>query len=427
MGALPKVVIVGAGFGGLRCAKALGDFPVEVTVIDRSNHHLFQPLLYQVATATLSPADIASPIRSVLRDQANSEVLMAEVTGVDTRAKEVALVTPGLTERAHTVRYDYLVLATGARHAYFGHEAWEKFAPGLKSIPDATAIRQKILFAFEAAEMEPDAQKRAELLHFVLVGGGPTGVEMAGAIAELSGIALARDFRRINPRAARITLIEANRRILASFPELLSQRARADLEALGVEVRTEARVSDITEEGVWIGRELIRSHTVIWTAGVMASPAGQWIHAETDRVGRVKVLPDCSVPGHPEIFVIGDTAYLEGPDGKPLPGVAPVAMQQGSYVASAISQKMGGIAVPPPFRYRDKGSLATIGRKAAVADLGFIRLTGIVAWAAWLLVHIFYLIGFRNRVVVLMEWAWSYFYSQRGARLITTRLFSLFL
>ncbi len=415
---LPRVVIIGGGFGGLRTAQHLKNIPAAVTLIDRSNHHLFQPLLYQVATAALSPADIAAPIRGVLRKLPNCEILLAEGTGVDTVKQEVYFENRALA-------YDYLVLATGARHSYFGKDDWEKFAPGLKTIQDATAIRQNILIAFEKAEMEPDSEIRKHYLNFVIVGGGPTGVEMAGSIAELASVALAADFKHIDPTAAQITLIEAGPRILAGFPEVLSENAKRSLERLGVNVITGARVGHIDENGVMIGEKRIFAKTIIWAAGVVASPAGRWLHTDTDRVGRVIVEPNLSLPGHANVFVIGDTALVKDEEGKPLPGVAPVAMQEGVYVANLISNRIKAAQqkkTPPvenPFRYRNKGNLATIGRSSAIADIGKFKLSGFIAWFTWLFVHIFYLIGFRNRLVVIIQWAWSYFTFQRGARLIT--------
>jgi NADH dehydrogenase len=410
----PRVVIVGAGFGGLQAAKALKRARVQLTLIDRSNHHLFQPLLYQVATATLSPADIATPIRSVLRDQENTEVLMAEVHGIDRARRAVQL-------NDREIPFDYLVLATGARHSYFGHEEWERFAPGLKSIADATRVREKILSAFESAEMEEDPDRRQQWLNFVLVGGGPTGVEMAGAIAELSHRALASDFRRIDPKSTRVILIEAGPRLLGAFAPDLSQHAQSALERLGVDVRTNSRVEKIDGEGVRFGDTFLPSRTVIWTAGVQASPAGQWLGAEMDRAGRVKVLPDLSVPGQPNIFVVGDSALALAEDGTPLPGVAPVAMQQGRYIARLIQNRIRGDKETKPFHYVDKGNLATIGRKSAVCQIGRIHLTGLIAWVAWAVVHIYYLIGFRNRLLVMLDWAYNYFTFQRGARLIVAR------
>ena len=413
---LPRVVIVGAGFGGLQAARALRKAPVQVTVIDRSNHHLFQPLLYQVATAGLSPADISAPIRSILRRQANARVMLAEVTGVDVQEQRV------LMQNNKSVPYDYLVLATGARHSYFGHDAWEPYAPGMKSITDATAVRRKLLLAFEAAEIESDADKRKALLTFVLVGAGPTGVEMAGAIAELAHKALVSDFRNIDPRAARIILVEAGPRILPAFPESLSKKAQKALNHLGVEVRTDAAVEAIDDEGVTIAGKPQAAKTVIWTAGVAASLAGQWlgVGTETDRAGRVKVLEDLTIPDHSNVFVIGDTASL-AQNGKPLPGVAPVAMQEGRYVASVIVQLVSGKARSDiaRFHYFNKGNLATVGRSYGIIDLGRIRVAGFIAWMLWLVIHIFYLIGFRNRFLVMFQWAWAYLTYQRGARLIT--------
>jgi len=413
----PRVVIVGAGFGGLQAAKALRKAPVQVTVIDRSNHHVFQPLLYQVATAGLSPADITAPIRGVLKRQANTNVILAEVTGVDVQEQRVYM-------HDKSVPYDYLIVATGARHSYFGHDAWEQFAPGLKSIPDAITLRRNVLLAFEAAEIETDPEKRRALMTFVLVGAGPTGVEMAGAIAELAHKALASDFRNIDPASSRIVLVEAGPRILAAFPEPLAKKAHKALNRLGVEVRTGVAVEDINANGVVIAGQPLAAQTVIWTAGVAASLAGKWLDTETDRAGRVKVLNDLTIPNHPNIFVIGDTAILMQ-DGKPLPGVAPVAMQQGRYVASVIARRVaaaqgvGTTPAPTPFHYRNKGNLATVGRSYAIVDMGPIRFTGFIAWAMWLSIHILYLIGFRNRFLVMFQWAWAYLTFQRGARLIT--------
>ena len=407
----PRVVIVGAGFGGLAVARGLANAQVEVTVIDRHNYHLFQPLLYQVATAGLSPADIAAPIRGILRQQRNTTVLLGRVTGVDTGAREVLI-----DERR--VPYDYLVLATGARHAYFGRDDWEPFAPGLKKIEDATAIRRRILEAFELAEGEPDPAKRGQLLNFVVVGGGPTGVEMAGAIAELAKKALASDFRNIDPRAARVILVEAGPRVLATFPEKSSQAALRSLEKLGVEVLLGNPVSHCNEEGVVVAGERINAQTVIWAAGVIASPAAKWLDAKKDRVGRVMVEPDLSVPGHPEVFVIGDAALALDVQGEPLPGNAAAAKQQGRYIARLIRNRVNGAADSPAFRYRDFGHLATIGRKAAVADLGKIQLSGWIAWVLWSMAHIYFLIGARNRVTVLSTWIWAYITFQPGSRLI---------
>jgi NADH:quinone reductase (non-electrogenic) len=407
-----RVVIVGAGFGGLSAATSLARLPVEVTIIDRRNYHLFQPLLYQVATAALSPADIATPIRSIVRRQKNTTVLMARVAAVDKDRREVIL-------EDRRVPYDTLIVATGARHAYFGHDEWEPFAPGLKKIDDATELRRRILLSLEEAEIAMSEEERRRCLTFVVIGGGPTGVEMAGAIAELAKMAVARDFRRIDPRQARILLIEAGPRILPAFPPKLTDKARRALERLGVEVKTGAAVTLCDAEGIRLGEERIASRCVMWAAGVAASPAAKWLDGEPDRAGRVKVEPDLTLPGHPEIFVIGDTALALDAAGMPLPGVAPVAKQQGQYVAQVIKARLEGRSVPPPFRYRNFGNLATIGRKAAVADFGWIRLNGRLAWLLWGLVHIYFLIGFRNRLAVLLDWLWAYLTFQRGARLIT--------
>src|SRR6266849_4635311 len=408
---MPRIVIVGAGFGGLKAALALHHANARITVIDRQNHHLFQPLLYWVATAGLSPADISSPIRSILRKQMNTEVLMGEVTGVDSTQQRVLM-------GDQAVPFDYLVLATGAHDNYFGHPEWERYAPGLKTIVDATSIRRKILLAFEAAEREPDPQKVKSLLTFVLVGAGPTGVEMSGAIAELAHKALAPDFRHIDTRSARIILVEAAPRILTTFPESLARKTKRKLEHMGVEVIEGRPVEEVDERGVVVGGERIEAHTIIWSAGVSASPAGKWLGAEVDRAGRVKVESDLSLPGHPNVFVIGDTASVTQ-GGKPLPGVAPVAMQAGDYVASVIAQRIAGKEQHKPFRYFNKGNLATVGRSYALVDMGKVRMTGFLAWVTWLVVHIFYLIGFRNRVVALFQWAWTYLTYNRGARLIT--------
>jgi NADH dehydrogenase len=406
-----RVVIVGAGFGGLTAAKALAKAPVEVVVVDRRNYHLFQPLLYQVATAALSPADVASPVRAILRRQRNTSVMLAKVTGVDTERQEVAC-----GERR--IPYDYLVLATGARHAYFGHDDWEAHAQGIKKIDDATSLRRKILLAFERAEIEADAAERRRLLTFVVVGGGATGVEVAGALAELARGALAAEFRAIDSRDARVVLVEAGPRLLPTFDPRLSEAARRALDGLGVEVRLAAMVSGCDESGVTIAAERIESRTIVWAAGVMASPAGRWLRAETDRVGRVTVGPDLSVPGHPNIFVIGDTACVLDRDGHALPGVAPVAKQQGRYVAKRIRAGIAGRG-SPPFRYRNPGALATVGRKSAVVQFGRLRLSGTLAWWLWGLAHIYFLIGFRNRLLVALNWAWTYVSLQRGTRLIT--------
>lgn len=408
---LPKVVIVGAGFGGLTAAKALANAPVHVTLIDRRNHHLFQPLLYQVATAGLAPTQIATPIRAILRKQRNADVMLGEITGVDVARKQVVLAD-------RRIGYDYLVLATGARHSYFGRDEWERFAPGLKTLEDATQQRKRILLAFERAELEPSGAERARLTTFVVIGGGPTGVEMAGAIAELARKALASDYRQINPRCARIVLIEAGPRLLAAFPESLSEHARASLEKLGVEVRLGAAVSACDADGVSLGAERIESRCVIWAAGVQASPVAKWLSAAADRAGRALVGADLRVAGHENIFVIGDCAAAPGSEGRPLPGVAPVAKQQGAHVAKAITGMLDG-AAPEPFLYKDFGNLATVGRQAAVADFGKTRLTGFIGWLVWSVAHVYFLIGFRNRIAVTLDWIWSYLTFERGARLIT--------
>ena len=409
----PRVVIVGAGFGGLWAAKTLANAPAEVTVIDRENYHLFQPLLYQVATAGLSPADIAAPIRGIVGAYRNISVMLGELVGVDVAARVVSIMG------GRQVPYDYLILSTGARHAYFGHDDWEVLAPGLKRIEDATEIRRRILLAFEHAENETNPDERRRLMNLVIVGGGPTGVELAGAIAELARRALAKDFRNIDPRAARIILIEAGPRLLPSFPKDLSDDATQRLEKLGVEVRLGAPVTAINSSGVTIGAVHIEARTAIWAAGVAASPAGRWIGAECDRVGRIKVDPNLAVPGHPEIFAIGDTALALDASGRPLPGIAPVAKQQGRYVGRLIKAQLRGAKRVEPFHYRSYGNLATIGRKAAIIDFGWIHLRGLIAWVIWSVVHIYFLIGFRNRAMVALDWLWAYFTFQRGARLVT--------
>ena len=409
----PRVVIVGAGFGGIYAAKALEKAPVDVIVIDRNNHHVFQPLLYQVATAVLSPADISAPIRYILRKQKNTIVLLGEVTGVD---REEQLV---FTANGNSVYYDYLIVATGASHSYFGHDEWAPYAPGMKTISDATGLRQKILLAFEEAELEKDPERLQSLLTFVLIGGGPTGVEMAGAIAELAHVALASDFRNINPKSARIILVEALPRILPAFPEKLAGRARESLNRLGVEVRVSSPVEKVTEEGVIIDGKLVPARTVIWTAGVAASTAGKWFGTEVDRAGRIKVNADLTLPASSNVFIIGDTAsLLQG--GKPVPGVAPAAMQEGRYAASVISNAIVGKSeANQPFRYRNKGNMATIGRGYGIADFGRVQFHGFLAWLLWLGVHIFFLIGFRNRFLVMFQSIWGFVTFQRGARLIT--------
>jgi NADH dehydrogenase len=408
---LPRVVIVGAGFGGLSAAMALAKARVHVTLIDKRNHHLFQPLLYQVATAGLAPTQIATPIRAILRKQRNVDVVLGEVSSVDLKAKHVLM-----GERR--VRFDYLVLATGARHSYFGRDEWERFAPGLKTLEDATDQRKRILLAFERAELEVDATERARLTTFVVIGGGPTGVETAGAIAELAKKALAKDYRRINPHCARIILVEAAPRLLGAFPEDLSANARCELERLGVEVRTGAAVTACDADGITLGAERIESRCVIWAAGVQASPAAKWLDVASDRAGRAIVGADLRVEGRDDVFVIGDCASVIGADGRPLPGVAPVAKQQGEYAAKAIRALLHGKS-PAPFKYGDFGSMATVGRKAAIADFRGLHLRGFLGWLVWSAAHVYFLIGFRNRVAVTMDWIWSYLTFERGARLIT--------
>jgi NADH:ubiquinone reductase (H+-translocating) len=407
----PRLVIVGAGFGGLTAAKSLADAPIDITVIDQHNHHLFQPLLYQVATAALSPADIASPIRAILHGQRNASVMLAKVTGIDVAKREVL-------SGDRRVPFDYLILATGAQHAYFGHEDWSAYAKGIKTIDDATALRSRILLAFERAEIETDPGERARLLNFVIVGGGATGVEMAGALAELARKTLAGEFRAVDPADARIILVEGGTRLLPNFDERLSEITKRSLEELGVEVRLATTVTGFDDAGVLLADERIEARTIIWGAGVQASQSARWLGAESDRAGRVKVAPDLSVAGHPNIFVIGDTAHVLDMDGKPLPGVAPVAKQEGRYVAKVIRARVQGRDMTP-FRYRDPGALATIGRKRAVVQYRRFRLSGYLAWWLWGIAHIYFLIGFRNRLVVAMNWAWIYASFQRGARLIT--------
>ncbi|MBX6367451.1 MAG: NAD(P)/FAD-dependent oxidoreductase [Rhodospirillales bacterium] len=407
------MVVVGAGFGGLTAARGLASAELDVVVIDRHNYHLFQPLLYQVATAALSPAEIASPVRAILSRHANATVLLAKVVEVDKEAREVLL------EGGRRISYDTLILATGARHAYFGHDNWEGVAPGLKKIEDATTLRRRILLAFEKAEAECDPAERRALLTFAVIGAGPTGVELAGALVELARRALAGDFRNIDTRSSRILLVEAGPRVLPSMPKSLSSKAQAALERLGVEVRLASPVTECDRHGIVVGTERIPVRTIVWAAGVAASPAARWLGADHDRAGRVKVQADLTLPGHPEIFVIGDTALALQADGTPVPGVAPAAKQQGHHVARTIRARLSGAAPPGPFRYRNLGTLATIGRKSAVADFGFVRLSGLLAWLLWGAVHIFFLIGFRNRIVVLLEWLWAYFTFKRGARLIT--------
>ena len=408
----PRVVIVGAGFGGLEAAKTLKRAPADVIVIDRQNHHCFQPLLYQVATAALSPADVAWPTRHILRDQRNATVLMEDVRGVDVQRKH-------LRTNFGEVPYDYLVLATGATHAYFGHDEWADFAPGLKRIEDATRIRRSILIAFEQAELITDAEERRRLLTFVIVGGGATGVEMAGAIAEVARQTLAADFRRIDPRSARIVLIEAGSRLLPAFPPEQSDYVRAALMRGGVDVKTDTRVTKCDARGVDTDGGRIDAGTLIWAAGVVASPAAGWLNAEADRAGRVKVGPDLSLPGHPDIFVIGDTAAVTDQAGHLVPGIAPAAKQMGKYVGKLIAARIARHAAPRPFRYMHLGELATIGRRAAVVKFGRLQLKGFIGWMFWAAVHVYFLIGVRNRFIVAFNWLWTYLTFQRGARLIT--------
>jgi NADH dehydrogenase len=405
----PHVVVVGGGFGGLSAARGLRRLPVDVTLVDRTNHHVFQPLLYQVATAGLSPAEIAAPIRHILRRQRATRVLLGEATAVDLAAKTVRL--DGLE-----LAYDYLILAAGNTHSYFGHDEWRPHAPGLKTIAEALEIRRRVLLAFEQAEREEDAEARRAWLTFVVIGGGPTGVEMAGALGEIARHTLAREFRRIDPSSARIVLIEAGPRVLSAYTEDLSERARLQLEALGVQVWTGSPVSSVSEAGVRIGADHLAARTVVWAAGLQGSALARTLGAELDRAGRVRVRPDLSVPGHPHTFVVGDLAWLEE-NGKPVPGVAPAAMQMGEHAALNVARALRGEPLAR-FHYRDKGTLATIGRSRGVAMIGRLRLSGLVAWLAWLGIHIFFLIGFRSRLVVLVDWFWAYVTYARSARLI---------
>ncbi len=408
----PHVVIIGAGFAGLATAHALRSAPVRVTVIDQRNYHLFVPLLYQVATAALSPADIAYPIRRIFRRQRNVEVMLGEVTGIDADARQVLL-------GEHAVPYDHLVVATGSAHSYFGHRDWERHAPGLKTIEDAREIRARVLMAFEQAEICADPEEQTRLMTILIVGGGPTGVELAGAVAELAKRSLAADFRRIRPNSACILLVEAGPRLLPQFPEELSDYARQALEELGVTVRLNAPVQDVTADGARVADRFIPAGAILWGAGVAASPAGHWLGAATDKTGRVRVAPDLSVPGLDRIYVLGDTALAEGDDGTPLPGLAQVAKQQGEYLGAALARLIATGERPGPFRFKNRGNLATIGRNAAVADFGRVKLTGYLAWLLWGIVHVYLLIGFRNRVLVAVQWLWAYLTFHRGARLIT--------
>ena len=412
---IPRVVIVGGGFGGLAAAKALRNSPVQTILIDRTNHHLFQPLLYQVATSELTPGQIGSPIRGILRNQGNTTVILGEVAGVD---KQQRCVLANSADREGVpIAYDYLILATGVRHSYFGHEEFERFAPGLKSLADAVAIRNKVLEAFEQAEAEEDPSRHRDLLTFVLVGAGPTGVEMAGAIAVLVRNTLRSEFRRIDPASARIVLVDMANRVLGSFSADLSRAAKERLDKLGVEVRLGQAVDHIDDEGVVVAGERILSKTVIWTAGVAPSPAGKWLNVETDRAGRVRVQKDLTVPGHPEIFVVGDTASFDQ-DGKPLPGVAQVAMQQGRYAGRLIHRRLIGKPAPSPFRYFDKGNMAVVGKGFAVLQSGRLHVKGFLAWLAWAAVHLEFLAESSLRVSVFLQWVWTYLTGQRGSRLI---------
>ncbi len=407
-----RVVIVGAGFGGLETAHRLAGAPVEITLIDRRNHHLFQPLLYQVATASLATSEIAWPIRYLLRGRKEVTTLFATVSGVDPAGKRVLL------EDGGALPYDTLVLATGARHAYFGHDEWEPFAPGLKTLEDATTIRRRILVAFERAEREPDPQRRAARLTFVIIGAGPTGVELAGTIAELAQDTLPPDFRNIDTRKTRVVLIEAGPRVLAGFADDLSAYAQRSLESMGVEVLLGQPVTECNRDGVVYGGNRLAAKTIIWAAGVRASPAAEWLDAPADRAGRLQVLPDLTVPGHPDIFAIGDTVVIAGPDGNPVPGIAPAAKQQGRYVADCIKARLRGAALGP-FHYKHAGSLAQIGKRQAVIDFGRFKLRGTLAWWIWGIAHIYFLIGVRNRLAVAISWLWNYARDQRSARLIT--------
>lgn len=424
----PRVVVIGAGFAGLNAAKALAHAPVDVTVVDRKNHHTFQPLLYQVALAVLSPAEIASPVRTVLRHAANTEVLLGEVKGFDLQKKLVLLDDPytGSPDRAGSARagvlslpYDYLIVAAGATHAYFGHPEWEQFAPGLKTLEDATEIRRRILTAFETAERELYAHRTPPPLNFVVVGAGPTGVELAGAISDIAGRHLTKEFRSIDPRQSRIILLEGGPRVLPTYPEDLSASAERQLKEMGVEVRTNAMVTNIEQGVVSVGKEKIPASVILWGAGVSASPLGRMLGVPVDKAGRVIVQPDLTVPAHPEVFVAGDLASAMRHNGQPVPGVAPAAIQMGKFAARQIKRSVEG-KPREKFEYLDKGSLATIGRSRAVADFpGKIHISGYFAWLAWLFIHLLFLVGFRNRLFVLSEWAWAYLTYNHSARLIT--------
>ncbi|QNQ10432.1 NAD(P)/FAD-dependent oxidoreductase [Sphingomonas alpina] len=413
---LHHVVVVGAGFGGLQTVHDLAGAPVRITMVDRRNHHLFQPLLYQVATASLATSEIAWPIRHLLRNRREVTTLLATVTGIDKAARHVLL------DDGATLVYDSLVIATGARHAYFGHDDWEPFAPGLKTLEDATTIRRRILRAFEEAERETDPERRRALMTFIVIGGGPTGVELAGTIAELAHLTLVGDFRNVDSRTTRVILIEAGPRLLPAFTEDISLYAQHTLEKLGVEISLGQPVTECTATGVVRGGEKIAASTMVWAAGVQASPAAEWVGIAADRAGRAMVEPDLTAPGHPEIFIIGDTAAITAPDGRPVPGIAPAAKQQGRYVAAEIRARLRGRSTGAPFRYRHAGSLATIGKSKAVIDFGRFTLRGPIAWWIWGLAHIYFLIGVRNRLSVALSWLWNYLRDQRSSRLITQGL-----
>ena len=409
---LPHLVIIGGGFAGLWATRALASARIRITLVDRRNHHLFQPLLYQVATAGLSAPDIAAPLRHILGDQRNVEVRLGEVTLIDKQSRQITL-----ADGSH-LGYDTLMLCTGATHAYFGHEEWAADAPGLKTLDDAIALRRKLLLAFERAEAEPDPARKAAWLSFAVVGGGPTGVELAGTLAEIARHTLRNEFRHIDPASAKVRLVEAGPRVLSTFPEVLSLKARRQLEKLGVEVLTGTPVSDINSEGFQLGDQFVPARTVVWAAGVAASPLARTLDVPLDRAGRVPVQPDLTLDGHPEIFVAGDLAALSQADGKPVPGVAPAAKQMGKHVAAIIRARLDNKPAPGPFKYQDFGNLATIGRMAAIVHLGRLQLSGVLAWWFWLAAHVFFLIGFRNRVVVLLNWAVAYWSYQRSARII---------
>ncbi|MCC7634345.1 NAD(P)/FAD-dependent oxidoreductase [Stenotrophomonas rhizophila] len=409
---LPHLVIIGGGFAGLWATRALARARIRITLVDRRNHHLFQPLLYQVATAGLSAPDIAAPLRHILGDQRNVEVRLGEVTAIDKQARQITLAD------GSQLGYDTLMLCTGATHAYFGHDEWAADAPGLKTLDDAIALRRKLLLAFERAEAEPDPARKAAWLSFAVVGGGPTGVELAGTLAEIARHTLRNEFRHIDPASAKVRLVEAGPRVLSTFPEVLSLKARRQLEKLGVEVLTGTPVSDINSDGFQLGNQFVPARTVVWAAGVAASPLARTLEVPLDRAGRVPVRPDLTLDGHPEIFVAGDLAALSQADGKPVPGVAPAAKQMGRHVAAIIGARLENKPAPGPFKYQDFGNLATIGRMAAIVHLGRLQLSGVLAWWFWLAAHVFFLIGFRNRLVVLLNWAVAYWSYQRSARII---------